>query len=150
MKLSEKLYQLRRRSGLSQEQAAERLGVSRQAVSKWEGGQSVPEADKLAALSRLYGVTTDYLLLEDAPGPAAAPPNQEKTAPSCSFAVGLLLCLVGAGGLLYWGLTTAFSPAAVDRLDASSAVTLNGSGILAFLCAAALAAGAVLLLRKRK
>lgn len=150
MKLSEKLYSLRRRSGLSQEQAAERLGVSRQAVSKWEGGQSVPEADKLVALSRLYGVTTDYLLLENAPGPIDTPLPDAASRSGHGLTVGLLLCLLGAGGLLLWGLATVFSPAAAERLDASSAVTLNGSGILAALCVAALTAGAVLLLRNKK
>lgn len=150
MKLSEKLYKLRRQNVLSQEQAAERLGVSRQAVSKWEGGQSVPDPDKLVALSRLYGVTTDYLLLEDAPEPADIPQLSAASGAGHGFTAGLLLCLLGVGGLLFCGLTTAFFPAAAGRLDASSAVVLNGSGILAFLCVAALAAGAVLLLRKRK
>lgn len=150
MKLSEKLYTLRRRSGLSQEQAAERLGVSRQAVSKWEGGQSVPDPDKLVALSRLYGVTTDYLLLEDAPEDAETPQALQAPRSGPGAAIGLLLCLLGAGGLLFWGLTAAFSPAAAERMDASSTVTLTGSGLLAFLCVAALAAGAALLLRKKK
>ena len=49
--LAENLYALRRKSGLSQEQLAEKIGVSRQAVSKWEGGQSTPELEKLKALS---------------------------------------------------------------------------------------------------
>ena len=49
--LSEKIYSLRRKNGLSQEQLAEKIGVSRQAVSKWEGGLSTPELDKLSALS---------------------------------------------------------------------------------------------------
>ena len=48
--LSEKIYTLRRKNGLSQEQLAERIGVSRQAVSKWEGGLSVPELDNLRSL----------------------------------------------------------------------------------------------------
>lgn len=150
MKLSEKLYRLRRQSGLSQEQAAERLDVSRQAVSKWESGQSVPDPDKLVALSRLYGVTTDYLLLEDAPENAALPRPGTEPEAGRSLIPGLLLCLLGAGGLLLWGLAAAFFPAAAERMDASSALTLNGSGVLAVLCTAALAAGAVLLLRKHK
>lgn len=150
MKLSEKLYMLRRQNGFSQEKAAERLDVSRQAVSKWESGQSVPDPDKLVALSRLYGVTTDYLLLEDAPEPAETPRPRAGSSSGHSFAAGLLLCTLGAGGLLFWGLATAFFPAAAGRLDASSAVTLNGSGILVFLCVAAITAGAALLLRKKK
>lgn len=149
MKLSEKLYQLRRQSGLSQEQAAERLGVSRQSISKWETDQSIPDPDKLVALSKLYAVTTDYLLLESVP---PEPPLQSNTEPAGRhhFAVGLILCLLGAGGLLFWGLAAIFFPSAAEQLDNSSAVTLNGSGILALLCVAALAAGAVLFLRKNK
>ena len=62
MKLSEKIILCRRRAGLSQEGLAEQLGVSRQAVSKWECGDAIPEPAKLLALSRLFGVTADWLL----------------------------------------------------------------------------------------
>lgn len=55
--LSEKIYALRRKSGLSQEQLAEQIGVSRQAISKWEGGLSTPELDKLKALSESSMIT---------------------------------------------------------------------------------------------
>ena len=67
MKLCEKLYELRRAAGLSQEELAEKLNVSRQAVSKWENGAAQPELSKLVELSRLYGVSVDELLsLEEA------------------------------------------------------------------------------------
>jgi len=62
MNLAEKIQQLRRRNNFSQEQLADKLGVSRQSVSKWESGQSVPEIDKIVQLSDIFGVTTDYLL----------------------------------------------------------------------------------------
>jgi len=62
MNLSEKIYSLRKQNNLSQEQLAEQLGVSRQAVSKWEAGQAVPDVDKIINISELFGVTTDYLL----------------------------------------------------------------------------------------
>lgn len=62
MRLEEKLQLLRKERGLSQEALAEQLDVSRQAVSKWESGQSYPETEKLIALGRLYGVTLDSLL----------------------------------------------------------------------------------------
>lgn len=150
MKLSEKLYQLRRQSGFSQEQAAEQLCVSRQAISKWESGQSTPDPDKLVALSKLYGVTTDYLLLEDTLETPAAPQSDTGCGAKRSFFSGLLLCLAGTAGLLFWGITTVFFPAATGRLDASSAVTLHGSSILALFCAAALAIGTVLLFQKHK
>ena len=67
MKLCEKLYELRRAAGLSQEELAEKLNVTRQAVSKWENGAAQPELSKLIELSRLYGVSVDELLsLEEA------------------------------------------------------------------------------------
>lgn len=62
MGFSEKLIQLRRREGLSQEQLADRLGVTRQSVSKWESGMAMPELVKLIMLSELFGVTIDYLV----------------------------------------------------------------------------------------
>ena len=62
MELYEKLYELRRASGMSQEELAEKLGVSRQAVSKWESGATQPELSKLIELSKLYSVSVDELL----------------------------------------------------------------------------------------
>lgn len=73
MQLNEKLQILRKEAGLSQERLAEKLGVSRQAVSKWESGQSTPDIENLSALSDLFGVTLDELIKkESAPQPAQA------------------------------------------------------------------------------
>ncbi len=66
MNLAAKLNLLRRNRGYSQETLAEKLGVSRQAISKWETGQSEPEIASLLAISRLFQVTVDYLVREDA------------------------------------------------------------------------------------
>ncbi len=74
---SEKLLELRRREGLSQEQLADRLGVTRQSVSKWESGTAAPELAKLVALSDLFSVSVDYLVkdrLEELERPTEAPP----------------------------------------------------------------------------
>ena len=60
--LSEKIINLRKSRGWSQEELAEKLDVSRQSVSKWESGVSNPDLDKIVAMSTLFGVTTDYLL----------------------------------------------------------------------------------------
>ncbi len=62
MKLKEKLILLRKRNGLSQMKLSERLGVSRQTISKWEVGAAMPSADNLKYLSELYDVSIDYLL----------------------------------------------------------------------------------------
>lgn len=65
MNLSQKIYDCRKKAGLSQEALAEKLGVSRQAISKWETGEATPEVGKLVLLARLFGVTTDWLLSDD-------------------------------------------------------------------------------------
>lgn len=62
MNLSDKILELRKANGLSQEQLSEKVGVSRQSVSKWECGESLPEIEKLIQLSIVLNVTTDYLL----------------------------------------------------------------------------------------
>lgn len=76
--LADRIQQLRREHGLSQEQLAEKLNVSRQAVSKWESAQAQPELDKILALSELFCVTTDYLLK----GSRGTPP-EAGSAPAC-------------------------------------------------------------------
>lgn len=65
MILADKIIELRKKSGLSQEELAEKMNVSRQSVSKWEGAQSIPDLDKILALSKIFGVSTDYLLKDD-------------------------------------------------------------------------------------
>lgn len=62
MDFSEKILSLRKSRGLTQEQLAEKLNVSRQSVSKWESGQAIPELETIVALCRVFDITTDYLL----------------------------------------------------------------------------------------
>lgn len=62
MSIADRIQILRKEKGISQEELAEQVGVSRQAVSKWESEQSSPEVDKIILLSEYFGVTTDYLL----------------------------------------------------------------------------------------
>ena len=65
MKLSDKIIGLRKSNGMSQEDLAEKLDVSRQAISRWESGTAMPDANNILQLSKLFGVTTDYLLNDD-------------------------------------------------------------------------------------
>ena len=65
MTFGEKLQALRKKQGLSQEQLAEALGVSRQAISKWELNAAVPDVENIVKLSALLHVTTDYLMKAD-------------------------------------------------------------------------------------
>lgn len=83
MTLGEKLTQARKVAGLTQADAAAKLNVSRQAVSRWESGQSKPSTEKLLALGGLYGISIDQLLNAEEPVVEAAPdePEAEPTEP---------------------------------------------------------------------
>ena len=78
MTIGEKIARARRARGFTQEEVADRLGVSRQAVSKWESDAALPETDKLVRLCRLLQVSCDALLLEE--GSLAAPAAQTAAA----------------------------------------------------------------------
>ena len=83
MILADKIIELRKRSGMSQEELAEKLGVSRQSVSKWEGAQSTPDINRILQLSEIFSVSTDTLLKDEADLPAAeASPWRRQTASS--------------------------------------------------------------------
>lgn len=79
MTLGENIQQLRKRHGLSQDALAERLDVSRQAVSKWERDEAVPELDKLVALSQAFEVTLDELVTGQHPELQTEPPQPQLT-----------------------------------------------------------------------
>lgn len=64
MEFNNKLYELRKQKGLSQEELAGRLNVSRQTISKWEVGESAPDMDNLVSISELFGVSLDELVLD--------------------------------------------------------------------------------------
>lgn len=94
MILSEKIMMLRKQKGWSQEDLAEKLGISRQSVSKWESTASIPDLDKIIKMSEIFNVSTDYLLkdeLEELPSETAAPERytdfeERQTARSVSLA----------------------------------------------------------------
>lgn len=65
MILADKIIENRKKNGWSQEELAQRLGVSRQSISKWEGSQAIPDMNKILQMSQLFGVTTDYLLKDE-------------------------------------------------------------------------------------
>ena len=86
MSLGERIQQLRKTGGLSQEQLADKLNVSRQAISKWETDQSSPEIENILALSRVFSISTDELLGSDAIASAGASEVQAREAkPRFSF-----------------------------------------------------------------
>lgn len=94
MTFGEKLHRLRRERGLSQEALAAELGVSRQAVSRWELGEVVPDTANVLAVSRIFSVSTDYLLLDecDREGQTPAAKSAERSLRERQAAVGQGFC----------------------------------------------------------
>ena len=101
MEFGEKLQMLRKARGWSQEELAQQINVSRQALSKWESGASIADTENVIALSRLFGVSTDYLLLREseaasAPAAGSAPAKESKwPVPRIVWLVILLVAVVG-------------------------------------------------------
>ena len=126
MIFADKLIDLRKKNGWSQEELAEKLNVSRQAVSKWEGAQSVPDMSRIIQLSELFGVSTDYLLkdnLEQAElSQETVPDSQSRTVSmeeandflnvkegnSRRVALGVLLCILSPVALILLGGAQSF------------------------------------------
>ena len=79
MMLNEKIHQLRKRRGLSQEALASKLTVSRQSISKWELGESVPDTENIVQLSKIFCVSTDYLLNDEYESDNDIPAVKEST-----------------------------------------------------------------------
>lgn len=126
MIFADKVIALRKKAGWSQEELAERLNVSRQSVSKWESAQSVPDIDRILQMSRLFGVTTDYLLKDDmeepeVTGEESASPLRRVTMQQASdylalrraaaprMAIATFLCVVSPVPLLALSAMTGFS-----------------------------------------
>ncbi len=154
MIFADKLIALRKKSGWSQEELAAQLGVTRQSVSKWEGAQSVPDIDKILQLSRLFGVSTDYLLKDDMGepeyvAPAAGEDNEppmrrvtmeeasvyiarcRKDAPKMALAV--FLCVISPVCLL---LLIAMSEDARFAVSENAAIGIGVTVILLLVAAA--------------
>ena len=151
--LSERIYTFRRKSGLSQEQLAEKIGVSRQTISKWESGASTPELEKMLALSECFQISLDELVKDEAVNQSAneAPQKIEGTnvPKGIELKVGIGLCLVGAVCLLLSGIMMVARPSAAEQLNAASMITLNGSGVILVLCILSMVIGLILILRKK-
>ena len=130
MTFGEKLQTLRQRSGMSQDTLAERLNVSRQAVSRWERDETMPETDKVVALADIFSVTTDYLLrpeVERQTPPEAEKPPRSGVKPAEQDTISRLGYLAKTKGyLLGWVLI------AWGVLDLVT-LALMGLGVLNFL-----------------
>lgn len=108
MDIGERLQELRKKAGYSQEQVAEMLGISRQAISKWESGQGKPEIDNIIKLMKLYQVSADYLLLgaENIPAPPA--PAKKERDPETKKTINII-AIIAATALITVLFITALS-----------------------------------------
>ena len=155
MILADKIIDLRKKAGWSQEELADKLGVSRQSVSKWEGAQSIPDMNKILQLSELFGVSTDYLL-KDSLEMAEPVLSQDADTEGTTFvsmeeanafieyklesapriALGVLLCILSPITLLILGGAQQSGRLAVTELQA---------GMIGLIVLLLMIAGAVLL-----
>lgn len=95
MTLADRIQHLRKAKGISQEELADQIGVSRQAVSKWESGQSSPDLEKIILLSEFFDVATDYLLKGMEPLPKENPKSKDKPNANLFSIVGTALNFMG-------------------------------------------------------
>ena len=160
MIFADKLMELRKKNGWSQEELAEKMNVSRQSVSKWEGAQSIPDMNKLIKMSELFGVSQDCLIKEDQPLPQDQMPQVQdepeenvhmvsmeeaqaflkaklQTAPK--VALGVMLCILSPVLLI---LLTTYSEIPGAALTESMA---DGLGLIALLTLVAAAVALFLL-----
>ena len=150
--LCDTIASLRRKQGWSQEQFAERVGVSRQTVSKWETGASVPELEKLIIISRCFGITIDQLLGADAREQAPLPAPQEKhpSAEACwSRILGVILSVTGAcySILILW--LRSRNAVFLQQLNELFSLQISGTGLMMGLSLFFILLGGYLIIRKQ-
>ncbi len=129
MTFGEKLFSLRKSQKLSQEELSEKLGVTRQAVSRWENGETMPDSPNLLEICNLFGVSADYLLRDDITMQKTEPKAEKKNKIFLFYIFGLfgmavLLYIIALSELdiLYWIAGTVFLSAGIF----TSALYLKG------------------------
>lgn len=130
MILADKIIDLRKKAGWSQEELAEKLAVTRQSVSKWEGAQSIPDMDKVVQMSRLFGVTTDYLLKDEIEIAEPTVNADDRQPPLRRVTIGeasdyLALRRVAAPKMALATMLCVFSPIALIGLAAMSELSVS-------------------------
>ena len=149
MILADKIIKLRKKNGWSQEELAEKMQVSRQAVSKWESAQTIPDLEKVLMLGNLFGVTTDYLLKDEIEEEEFADENnlsvkritleqandflESRRKASVQIAIATFLCVISAIPLIILGAVSELSDI---RLSENAA---GGIGLITLLILIAIA-----------
>lgn len=119
MTIAEKIKQLRKDNSMTQEDLAEKLNVSRQTISKWETSVTIPDADNIVAISKLFNITTDELLDY----------RVETVQKKKQFIMDMVVLLFGIIGFIVFAILLM-----TNQIDeTSSVITINGYGIVAIL-----------------
>ena len=148
MTLSEKLYSLRRKQGLSQEALAEKLDCSRQVISKWENGTTTPDAEMLQKYSELFGVSIDYLVKEDIEKPTSVQPTGKDNGNKKLLGIfGLVLSLMGCVSLIVFGAISVLGSETADKIAQSSMIVIDGTFIAMVISVLFVVLGAVILIK---
>ena len=148
MTLSEKLYSLRRKQGLSQEALAEKLDCSRQVISKWENGTTTPDAEMLQKYSELFGVSIDYLVKEDIEKPTSVQPTGKNDGNKKLLGIlGLVLSLMGCVSLIVFGAISVLGSETADKIAQSSMIVIDGTFIAMLISVLFVVLGAVILIK---
>lgn len=163
MVLGEKLQNLRKSKGYTQEQLAEAADISRQTLSKWELGTAKPDADNIVVISRIFGVSTDYLLIDDYDSdediPAVLQNNQKISAiykNRLHLIIGALISGISLVGLLILGIAGSVLNISHTEIFEGGSKTYYGlAGFLKYthlqwlfiLCIIAAVLGAVIIIR---
>ena len=151
MKLSEKLYNLRRKQGLSQEGLAEKLDCSRQVISKWENGTTTPDAEMLKKYSELFCVSIDYLLKEDIEEPTSVQAIENNQANKKLLGMlGLVISLLGCISLIVFGAITVLYSETANKIAESSVIVINGTFIAMLTSVVFVVFGAIILIKSMK
>ena len=151
MTLSEKLYNLRRKQGLSQEGLAEKLNCSRQVISKWENGTTTPDAEMLQKYSELFGVSIDYLVKDDIDEPLSVHYTQKNSGNKKLLGIlGLVVSLIGCVSLIVFGAITVFNSETADKIAESSVIVINGTFIAMLTSVLFVVFGAIILIKSMK
>ena len=151
MTLSEKLYQLRRKQGLSQEALAEKLDCSRQVISKWENGTTAPDAEMLQKYSELFGVSIDYLVKDEIDEPSGVHHIEKNSGNKKLLGIlGLVVSLIGCVSLIVFGAITVFNSETADKIAESSVIVIDGTFIAMLTSVLFVVFGAIILIKFMK
>lgn len=162
MSFPENLYKLRKKNGLSQEELADKLNVSRQSISKWELGTSLPETEKLIAISKFFNVSLDYLisdeeLTDDFSSKNNGILNESKNLTTKAHKSKrnkkiISICLLTLGIILL-SLSIVFillSSPVSEKFNNSSMIFLNGNAICSLLSIIIIFVGLIFLLKNKR